>query len=56
MENYRELSSFQDTGHERSVMLLLSLTDEKILKQTGFTDYEIDIIRNIALEKLLKKL
>ena len=33
-------------------MLLLSLTHERILKQAGFTDHEINVIRNLALEKL----
>ena len=38
--------------HERSLILLLSLTDSNILKQAGFTDSEIKIIKNIALEKI----
>ena len=33
-------------------MLLLSLVEPDILKQSKFTDHEIDIIKNIALEKL----
>ena len=45
-------SLFEDIRHERSLILLLSLTDPEILKQTKFTDNEIEIIRNIALEKL----
>ena len=43
---------FEDIRHERSLILLLSLTDADILKQSKFTDHEIDIIKNIALEKL----
>ena len=43
---------FEDIRHERSLILLLSLTDPDILKQSKFTDNEIEIIRNIALEKL----
>ena len=43
---------FEDVGHERSLILLLSLTDPEILRQSKFTDYEIDIIKNLALEKL----
>ena len=43
---------FQDIRHERSLILLLSLTDPDILKQSKNTDYEIDIIKNLALEKL----
>ena len=30
----------------------MSLTEPDISKQSQFTDHEIDIIRNIALEKL----
>ena len=41
---------FEDIRHERSLILLLSLRD--IFKQSKFTDHEIEIIKNIALEKL----
>ena len=51
MEQYSAIIS-EDVRHERSLILLLSLTEPDILKQSKFTDYEIDIIRNIALEKL----
>ena len=51
MENYF-ISLFEDVRHERSLILLLSLTDEEILKQSGFTINEIKIIKNIALEKI----
>ena len=51
MENYF-LSLFEDLRHERSLILLLSLTDESILKESGFTDDEIKIIKNIALQKV----
>ena len=43
---------FEDIRHERSPILLLSLVEPDILKQSKFTDHEIDIIKNIALEKL----
>ena len=43
---------FENVRHERSLIFLLSLTEPEILKQSKFTDYEIDIIKNIALEKL----
>ena len=43
---------FEDIRHERSLILLSSLTDSDIIKQTKFTDNEIEILRNIALEKL----
>ena len=44
---------FEDVRHERSLILLLSLPrpDTKI-KQYKFTDHEIDIDKNIPLEKL----
>ena len=42
---------FEDVRHERSLALILSLTDPDILKQSKFTDYEIDIIKKLALEK-----
>ena len=41
---------FDNIHHERSLILLLSLTDSNILKQAGFTDKEIEIIKNIALQ------
>ena len=43
---------FEDVRHERSLILLLSLTDPDLLKQSKFTDDEINIIKNLALEKL----
>ena len=43
---------FEDVRHERSLILLLSLTDPDILRQSKFTDDEIEIIKNLALEKL----
>ena len=45
-------TKFEDARHERFLILLLSLTEPAILKQSQFTDYEIDIIKNFALEKL----
>ena len=42
---------FEDVRHERSLILLLSLTDSNILKQSEFIDDEISIIKNLALEK-----
>ena len=46
---------FEDVRHERSLILLLSLTDPDILKQSKFTDDEINIIKNLALEKLYRQ-
>ena len=43
---------FDDVGHERSKILPLSLTDPDILGQSKFTDDELKIIKNLALEKL----
>ena len=43
---------FEDVRHERSLLLLLSLTDPVILKQAKFTDHEIHILKVIGLEKL----
>ena len=43
---------FEDVRHERSLILLLSLTDPDILKQSKFTDDEIIIIKDLALTKL----
>ena len=46
---------FQDVRHETSLILLLSLTDPDILKQSKFTDHENDIIKNRALQKLYRQ-
>ena len=43
---------FEDTRHERSLILLLSLVEPSILKQSKFLDHEIEIIKNIALQKI----
>ena len=46
---------FEDVRHERSLILLLSLTDPDILRQSKFRDDETNIIRNLALEKLFRQ-
>ena len=46
------IAIFDDIRHERSLILLLSIVETSILKQSKFTDHEIEIIKNIALEKL----
>ena len=51
MENYF-IKLFDNIHYERSLILLLSLTDPDILRQSKFTDDEINIIKNLALEKL----
>ena len=51
MEQYFS-NLFEDIRYERSLILLLSLLEPDILKQSKFTDYEIEIIKNLALENL----
>ena len=51
MEDYFA-TVFEDIRHERSLFLLLSLRDPDILKQSKFTDHEMEIIKKLALEKL----
>ena len=46
------INLFEDIRYERSLMLLLSLVETDILKQSKFTDDEINIIKNIALDKI----
>ena len=43
---------FEDIRHERSLILLLALVEPDILKQSKFTDDEIENIKNLAVEKL----
>ena len=43
---------FEDVRHERSLTLILSLVEPDILKQSKFTDDEMNIIKNLAPEKL----
>ena len=45
-------TTFEDIRYERGPLLILSLVEPDILKQSKFTDHEIEIIKNIALEKL----
>ena len=46
---------FKNIRHERSLILLLSLTEPDILKKSNFNDHEIEIIKNIALEKIFRQ-
>ncbi len=46
---------FEDIRYERGLILLLSLVEPDILTQSKFTDHEIDIIKNLALEKLYRQ-
>ena len=54
MESYFS-NLFEDFRYERSLIILLSLTDPDILKQSRFTDDEIENIKNFALEKLYRQ-
>ena len=45
----------EDVRHERTFILLLSLVEPDILRLSKFTDYEIDIIKNLALEILYRQ-
>ena len=54
MEQYFS-NLFEDIRHERSLILILSLIDPDILNQNKFTDDELNIINNLALEKLHRK-
>ena len=51
MEGYFN-TIFDDIRHERNHILILSLVEPGILIQSKFTDHEIEIIKNIAPEKL----
>ena len=46
---------FEDIRHERSLISLLSLTDPDLLKQSKFTEDEINFIKNLALAKLYRQ-
>ena len=39
---------FEDVTQERSSLILLSLTDESIIKHAGFKDFETKIIENFC--------
>ena len=46
---------FEDVRHERSLILLLSLTDLDILKQSQFTDDETEFIKILLLKNYIDK-
>ena len=46
---------FENVRHERSLATLLSLTDPDILKQSRFTDHELNKPKNLALEKVHRR-
>ena len=43
---------FEDVRHERSLILLLSLTDTDILRQSKVPDHEVSITKDLALKNL----
>ena len=43
---------FEVVRQERSLILLLSIVEPDIFRQSIFLDHKIEIIKNIALEKL----
>ena len=51
MEQYFS-NLFEDIRHEQSLIILLSLIDPDMLKQSKFTDDEIIIIKILAHEKI----
>ena len=51
MEAYFD-AAFEDVRHERSLILLLSLTDRDLSKKNKYTDPELNIIANLDLECL----
>ena len=50
MEQYLS-NLFEDIRYERSIILLLSLKEPDISKQSKFTDDEINITKDLALDK-----
>ena len=51
MESYFS-KLFKDVRHERSLIIILSLTYPDILKHSKLTDDDINIIKNLAPEKI----
>ena len=51
MEQYFD-SIFEDVRHERSLILLLSIVEPDILRQSKCLDHEKEINKSIALENL----
>ena len=54
MEQYFN-TIFEDIRYERCLVLILSLLEPDILKQSKFTDHEVSIIKDIALEKIFRQ-
>ena len=51
MEQYFN-TIFEAVGHEQILILLLSIVEPNITKQAKFTDQEMDLNKNLALQKL----
>ena len=43
---------FEDIRHEHSLIILLSIVEPDILRQSKFLDDKIEIIKNFSFEKL----
>ena len=54
MEQYFS-NLFEDIRYEGSLILLLSIVEPDILKQSKFIDNEVSIIKDIALEKIFRQ-
>ena len=54
MEQYFN-TIFEDIRYERGLILILSLVEPDILKQSKLTDHEVSIIKDIALEKIFRQ-
>ena len=48
-------TKFEDFRHERSLFLSLSLTDRDLLKQSKFTDHEMNTVKKFAPEILRRQ-
>ena len=46
---------FDDVRYEKTLTLVPRLTDEGILKQSGFTENEIKVIKKFALQKVFRQ-
>ena len=51
MEQYFN-TIFEDIRREKLLILILSLTDPGILRKIKFTDDKMNLIKNLAIEKL----
>ena len=54
MEQYFN-TIFEDIRYERCLILLLRLVEPNIIHQSKFTDHEIEIIKNLASEKIYRQ-